>query len=119
MFVFRVENNDGEGPYKNEIDSYISDIFERHLVPQAMGHSPTPEHYFSWKSISVLKGIINEECRNLFKNDNDWKVSIYEVDAENCTVLPDGQVMFLRHKSTLIKRVNFANIYRLRKYNND
>lgn len=118
MFVFRVEDNNGNGPYNALLSSSICNIFNYHQTPQNHGYSPNKSHFFAWESLEKFKEMVSYCCMKKFSDDTDWKMSIYEVneDDENTVILPDGQVMFYKSRARLVKRVQFGNINRLRIY---
>ena len=118
MFVFRVEDNSGNGPYNKSLDSNICNIFNYHRTPQDHGYSPDKKHFFAWASLEKFKEMVCSYCMKQFSDDTDWKMSIYEVNEydENTVILPDGQVMFYKSRARLVKRVQFGNINRLKKY---
>lgn len=115
MFVFRVEDNKGFGPYFSD-DEGAADIFCFHKNPEMQGITiPSKNYFFSWKTLKILKQHLTEE-KKFLHNSHIWKISVYDISEKYCIVCPDNQVAFLKKHAILIERLNFRNINMIRRY---
>lgn len=112
MFIFRLENENGEGPFSASCYDYdkpnIREMLIPHLVPTEQYLSleqqrhvceellDSRNYHFAWSTPELMFKFIKPGYMDQVK-DTGYKVVVYEVPNEHTYILPrDGQVIFNR-----------------------
>lgn len=126
MFVYRLENLKGEGPfsrigYNNEFRMDVREMLINHLVPEEQGlpHEELSrikdeliygkEYHFAWSSAELICEYIKPDYRR-FVDETGYFVVIYQVPDEHCYILPkDKQVIFDRKHQTKVVTISYQS----------
>jgi hypothetical protein len=120
--VFRVENDNHNGPYK---DISVTRTYDQDKNPNAesdnalslvynMNSSKTPyakEYKFGFNSLDNLKSWFHDQSDISKMKDSGFKISVYEV-PKNHTLSSDHQTIYKDKSSKLIEKVELNNFFR-------
>lgn len=135
MFIYRLENEDGKGPFSATSISYIDvhgrDIREmliNHLVPEEQGLSHDElsrvkeeliygkEYHFAWSNSHLICEYIKPDYRD-FVDQTGYAIAIYQVPDEHCYILPkDKQVIFDRKYQRKVVVVKYSEFLKMDYY---
>lgn len=119
MYAFRLETDNGEGPYRGNGKEYIGDKLINHKTPQDQYSYNDPilqeilercdeGWVFSWSQARLVARYIKDEFVHAV-DASPYKVGIYHVrnpDAQRTT--PDGQRVFDKDKARLLRRIPYT-----------
>lgn len=109
MRVYRLENNKGFGPYAS-FDTKILKCLKCHDLPEDYNIViSNKDFYFGWQSKELMKKFFKAEICDFVKDDN-WKISIYDVDEKDCILIPDGQIAFKKNK--MVDRFDIKKLFK-------
>lgn len=117
MFIFRLEYDNGQGPFSSRMRDYDCDIREmliKHLVPEEQGldHMElcrvkdeliyAKEYHFAWSTPELMAKYVQFNYIHQVQHTG-CKVVVYSVPNQHTYILPkDGQVIFDRKHQTKV-----------------
>jgi hypothetical protein len=114
MKVYRVETDDGLGPY---VDLYLADILPYYSTYDQpgpaddgiMGHLWDSEHHFGFRSMEQLTAWFGAYAEQL--HEAGLRVAVYEVDDDRGRVVHgQKQLCFVRDEAQLLERKSLLEV---------
>lgn len=115
MYVYRLEDSEGNGPFHKaqQIAAYLhrhNDPTEDHMLASIQHTRKQFDRYlksyiFGWATQKKACAFVRKNKRNVV-HALGWRINRYRVYKHSVVRFHDGQVMFLRDRAVLDKTLN-------------
>lgn len=119
MYVYRLEDKDGNGPFHKaqQIATYLTmhnDPTEPHMLAsirhtRRQFDSYLKEYVYGWRTQKQAQLFVRKNRRQRVY-DLGWRINRYRVKSHTALYFHDGQVLFRKDRAVLVSEIDFLGI---------